>query len=136
MAKPVLGLFVAFLVVIAAARFAFDVTANAGEQPINEAWAQHRMQFTTWNTEKWTAWIHDGEFEQLPQNTGKWHRHSSASIAFVDWQGEAWQAKIDGEEFLLALKGDWLGPIDRSDAIRYRDWSGINRLRTVAELRR
>jgi broad specificity phosphatase PhoE len=33
-------------------------------------------------------------------------------------------------------RGDWQGPVDRSTAIRYRDWSGSNQLRTVSELKR
>jgi hypothetical protein len=136
MAKPMLGLLVAVLVVIAAAKTAYNVSADTGDQPVNEAWAQNRMQFTAWNNEKWTAWIHDGAFEHLPQNAHKWHRHSNASVAFTNWAGEAWQAKIDGDEFLLAYQGNWQGPVERADAIRYRDWSGNKQLRTVTELLR
>lgn len=136
MTKALLGLLVAVLVAIAAARIAYNVSVDQGEVPANDAWAQNRMEFVAWNNDKWTAWIHDGAFEQAPQNTAKWSRHSNASIAFTNWKGEAWQAKIDGEVFLLAHQGDWQGSIDRTAAIRYRDWSGNNQLRTVAELRR
>jgi len=136
MAKALVGLLAAILVVIAAAKYAYSVSANTGTPPINEAWAQNKMEFVAWNNDKWTTWIHDGAFEQAPQNTRKWSRHSNASIAFTDWEGDAWQAKIDGKVFLLAYQGDWNGPIERSAAIRYRDWSGNNQLRTVAELQR
>ena len=136
MAKVFSVLFVAALVVIAAARIAYSVSIDPGEVPVNEAWAQGKMEFVTWNDEKWTAWIHSGEFTQVPQNTDDWSRHSNSSLAFTSWEGEPWQAKIDGDLFLLAYEGNWQGTVDRSEAIRFRDWSGNNRLRTVAELRR
>ena len=136
MAKVLSGLLAAVLVVIAAARFAYIVSTDPGEIPVNEAWGQGKMEFVTWNNEKWTAWIHAGAFMQVPQNTDKWSRHSNSSLAFTDWEGESWQAKIDGDLFLLAHQGNWLGPVNRSEAIQFRDWSGNNRLRTVAELER
>ena len=137
MAKTLLGLFLAaFVIAIAAARFAYILNTDTGDDPANEAWAQSKMEFVAWNDDKWTAWIHGGAFEQLPQNTDKWSRHANASIAFTNWEGEAWQAKIDGDVFLLAHHGDWEGPVEHSEAIRYRDWSGVDQLRTVAQLRR
>ena len=136
MTKALLGFVAAFLLVIAAAKIVYSLSAHAPESPVNEAWSQNRMQFTAWNDEKWTAWIHDGNFENVPQNTRNWSRHSNASIAFTDWQGEAWQAKIDGDEFLLAYQGDWSETPQRAAAIRYRDWSGNHQIRTVADLER
>jgi hypothetical protein len=136
MAKVLLGLFAAVLVVIAAARFAYIVSTDPGETSANEAWAQGKMEFVTWNNEKWTAWIHADAFTQVPQNTDNWSRHSNASLAYTNWEGESWQAKIDGDIFLLAYQGNWQGPVDRAEAIRFRDWSGNNRLRTVAALKR
>ena len=136
MYKIVLTLVAAFAATILAAGFAFRATANTGSAPATEPWAQSTMKFVSWNGERWTAWIRADAFEQLPQNNEKWSRHSNASLAFTDWDGKAWQAKIDGEEFLLAHRGDWNGPIERASAIRYRDWAGESKLRTVAQLRR
>lgn len=136
MARALLGLTAAFLVAIAAAQFAYRVSTDPGDDPVNEAWSQDRMEFVAWNNDQWTAWIHDGAFEQQPQNTDDWSRHSNASIAYIDWGGDAWQAKIDGDMFLLAHQGNWDGSIDRAVAIRYRDWSGNNQIRTVADLER
>ena len=82
------------------------------------------------------GWIRDGAFEQIPENDRKWSRHWNVSLAYTDWEGEPWQVKIDGEEFLLAYRGDWNGPIKRASAIRYRDWAGDKKLRTVVQLRR
>jgi hypothetical protein len=136
MARLFFSLVAAVVVAIVAARFAYNASVDPGDEPASEAWAQNKMEFVAWNNDKWTAWIHDGAFEQAPHDDGNWSRHSNASIAFTNWNGEAWQAKIDGEEFLLAHRGDWQGSVDRSIAIRYRDWSGSNQLRTVAELKR
>lgn len=137
MKKALLGLSAAvFLVAIAAAQYTYRVSTDTGDEPVNEAWAQNKMEFVAWNDDHWTAWIHDGKFEQAPQNTKDWSRHSKVSIAFVGWDGEAWQAKIDGDMFLLAHQGGWQGSVDRADAIRYRDWAGHNQIRTVAELNR
>lgn len=136
MAKVVLGLLAAVLVTIAAAGLAFDATVTTGSAPVNQPWAQDHMKFVAWNGERWSAWIRDGAFEQLPHNKKKWSRHANRSLAFTGWDGKAWQAKVDGEEFLLAHRGDWKGPIERATAIRYRDWAGNNNLRTVVQLRR
>jgi hypothetical protein len=136
MAKIVLSLLAAFLATIVAAGFTYRATASTGTAPAVQPWALNKMEFVAWNDERWTAWIRDGAFEQLPQNNQKWSRHLNPSLAFTDWDGEAWQAKIDGEEFLLAYRGDWNGPIERASAMRYRDWSGENEMRTVAQLRR
>lgn len=136
MTKPLLVILAALLLTIAAARFAFHLNSDAGDGPDDAAWAQNRMEFTAWNDEKWTAWINDGAFEQTPHNSRKWSRHSNASIAFTNWQGEAWQAKIDGNEFLLAFQGNWQGPVERAEAIRYRDWSGKHQIRTIRDLQR
>ena len=62
-------------------------------------------------------------------------RHQ-VSLAFIDGQGQPWQAKIDGQQFLLAHRGNWQGRIERAGAVRYRDWRGNAQLRTVAQLRR
>jgi hypothetical protein len=136
MFKIILTLTAAVLAAILAAKFTFNATAHAGSESANQPWAQDRMEFVAWNGEKWTAWVRAGLFEQLPQNTQKWSRHANASIAYTDWEGRLWQAKIDGEEFLLAQRGDWGGTVERAAAIKYRDWTGKNQLRTVAQLRR
>jgi len=136
MFKIILIITTAILVVILAAKLSFEATANKGNLPINQPWAQGTMEFVAWNGERWTSWIHAGVFEHIPQSEGKWSRHTNASIAYTDWEGQLWQAKIDGEEFLLAFHGEWEGSVERSDAIRYRDWTGVNQLRTVAQLKR
>jgi hypothetical protein len=94
------------------------------------------MQFVAWNGARWTAWIRDETFEHVPQDPSRWSRHSNRSLAFIDWEGGPWQAKIDGEEFVLAHRGDWQEPTERATAIRYRDWTGKQQVRTVAQLRR
>ena len=136
MTKVLLGLCAALLVTIIGAKLWFDATAATGSLVGNQPWTQNEMEFVAWNGKRWTAWIRDGAFEQLPQDQSNWSRHAKASLAFIDWEGETWQAKIEGDEFLLAYRGDWQGPIERSKAIRYRDWQGDNQLRTVAQLRR
>ena len=136
MSKIILVISAALLTAIFAAKLLYMGTSNSGSEPVHQAWAQDTMEFVAWNNEEWTAWIRDGTFEQLPQDEGKWHRHSNASLAFTDWDGERWQAKIEGDEFLLAHHGNWEGPVERSDAIQYRDWAGRNQLRTVDQLRR
>ena len=130
------SLMAAVLATVVAARLAFEATVNTRSEPVNHPWAQDTMQFVTWNQEKWSAWIRDDAFEQLPQNTDKWSRHSNASLAYIDWEGRAWQAKVDGDDFLLAHRGDWAGATERAAAIRYRDWQGNNKLRTTVQLRR
>ena len=136
MTRVITGLVAAVLFVIVAAKFASNISMDTGDEPVNVAWTQNKMEFVAWNGGRWTAWIHNGVFEQSPQDTGNWSRHSSGSIAFTDWQGEPWQAKIEGSEFLLAKHGDWQGDIERADAIRYLDWHGNKRLRTVAAVQR
>jgi hypothetical protein len=136
MNKVITGLLTAVLLVVVAAKVASNMSMDTGDEPVNEAWAQDKMEFVTWNDGRWTAWIHDGVFEQTPQNTDNWSRHSSPSIAFRDWEGEPWQARIEGDVFLLAKHGDWQGTIERVDAIRYLDWHENKRLRTVAVLQR
>ncbi len=136
MAKALLGLLVGFLATIVAAKLAFEMTTDTGSEPVNLPWALGTMEFVSWNGEQWTAWIHDGVFEQTPQNTADWSRHANVSLAFIDWDGEPWQAKIGGESFSLAHRGEWNGPIETATAIRYRDWSGRNQLRTLAQLSR
>jgi hypothetical protein len=136
MAKVVLGLLAAVLVTIAASNLAFTAAVSKDGETFNQPWSQDRMEFVAWNGKRWSAWIRDDAFEQLPHHTDRWHRHANPSLAYTGWDGHAWQAKIDGEEFLLAHRGDWKGPIERTDAIRYQDWAGTNHLRTVAQLRR
>ena len=136
MVRVVLSLLASVLAVVVAAKLVFDATTYTGAEPANEPWAQNTMEFEAWNGEKWTAWIHDGAFELLPQDKVKWARHANVSLAFVDWGGETWQAKIDGDEYLLAHRGDWKGSTERATAIRYRDWQGEDQLRTVAQLKR
>lgn len=136
MFKIFLILTTAVLAVILAAKLTFDAVSYSGSQPVNQPWARGTMEFVAWNGEQWTSWIRAGVFEQIPQDSEAWSRHANASIAYTDWDGRMWQAKIDGEEFLLAFHGDWEGSVERSGAIRYRDWTGMNQLRTVAQLRR
>ncbi len=136
MAKALLSLSGAMLVTIVAARLAFIATTETGSEPANEPWAQSKMEFVAWNGQRWVGWIRDGAFELRPQEEGRWRRHSNPSIAFINWDGEFWQAKVDDDEFLLAHRGYWSGPIERAPAIRYRDWTGKNQLRTVVQLRR
>ena len=136
MTKALWGLSAAFLATIVAARLTFEVTRERAVEPLNEPWAQAKMEFVAWNGEEWTAWIRDGGFEQVPQDTSDWNRLYKSSLAFIDWDGEPWQAKIDGELFLLAHRGDWSAPTETASAIRYRDWSGKPQLRTVAHLTR
>ena len=135
-AKVLFSLLAAFMVTILAARLAFNATADTDQAPAEQPWAQNKMEFVTWNGERWTAWVRDGAFEHVPQNSSRWSRHSNSSLAFIGWEGEAWQAKIDGEEFVLAHHGDWHEPTERAIAIRYRDWSGEHQLRALAQLRR
>ena len=136
MIKVILGVTAALLATIVAAQLAYNANPNTRGKPGHQPWAQTRMEFVTWNNERWTTWIREDKFEQLPQNSERWSRHSNSSLAFIDWEGEAWQAKIDDDVFLLAYRGDWNGIIERSSAIHYRDWTGNKKLRTVAQLRR
>jgi hypothetical protein len=134
--KVLAGLLVAFLATVAAARLAFESTIPADAEPDRAPWTHDRMEFVAWNGEPWTAWIRDGTFQLVPQDSKRWSRHSNPTIAFVDWEGAPWQAKIDGEEFVLARRGDWQEATLRSNAIRYRDWTNSNQLRTAAQLTR
>ena len=136
MAKALWGLLAGFAAAIVAARLAFEFTTPAVSGPSNEPWALSRMEFVAWNNERWTAWVREETFEQIPENTGRWHRHSNPSLAYIDWDGEPWQAKIEGESFILAHRGDWNAPTETASAIRYRDWSGRNQLRTLVQLSR
>ena len=134
--KVLVCLMAAFLATIAAAGLAYNSKSQSGSESTHQPWTQNKMEFVAWNGERWTAWIRDDAFEQIPQNERRWNRHSKASLAFTDWKGEFWQAKIEDREFLLAHRGDWQGTIERSTALRYRDWEGNNQLRTVEQLRR
>ena len=136
MRKVVVGLVLAIVATVGAARLAFELTTDTGTGPVNEAWAQGTAEFRAWNNVRWTAWIVNGEFVQIPEDARSWHRHTSASIDFVDWEGVPHQAKVDGDAFLLAEHGDWNGHVEHSEAIRYRDWDGTRQLRTVAQLSR
>jgi len=127
---------VLLLTPILAAKLVYNVTSYTNAEPVNQPWAQNSMQFVTWNGEKWTGWIRADLFEHRPENTAKWGQHATGSVAFLDWEETPWQAKIEGEEFLLAHHGDWQGHTERAKAIQYRDWEGNNQLRTVAQLRR
>lgn len=124
------------LTTIIAAKLLYEATSYTGSEPAHQPWEQNTMKFVAWNDQQWIAWIHDSVFEQIPQDEKNWSRHSNGTLAFTDWEGEMWQAKIDGDEFLLAYRGDWEGPVERTNAIRYRDWAGMNQLRTLVQLRR
>ena len=121
---------------IFAAKLLYEATSYTGIEPAHQPWVQNTMEFVAWNDQQWIAWIHDSTFEQIPLDEKNWSRHSNVTLAFTDWEGELWQAKIDGDEFLLAARGDWEGLIERTDAIRYRDWTGTNQLRTLVQLSR
>ena len=136
MSKGFAAIFAALVIVIVSAKYASNVSMDTGFESPNEAWATDQMDFVTWNDGRWTAWIHEGGFEQVPQDSGSWHRHSKASIAFLDWEGEPWQAKVEDGQFILAKHGNWDDSVERSESIRYLDWHGNKRLRTVADLRR
>ena len=136
MVKFVLSLLATTLVIIGAAKLTFEANSYKGSSSANQPWAQNRMEFIAWNNEKWTAWITGAVFQQFPQNTSNWSRHANVSLAFIDWEGVTWQAKIEGEVFVLAYRGDWKGSLQRTSAIRYRDWHGNKMLRTVVQLSR
>ena len=136
MFRILLTLAAAILATIVAAKLTFEANSYSGREPVNQPWTQGTMEFVSWNDEQWAAWIRSGKFEQSPQDTVNWSRHANTSIAYTGWEGKLWQAKIEGEEFLLAHRGNWGGHIERTSAIRYRDWTGRNQLRTVAQLRR
>ena len=64
MNKVVLALLTAVLLTIAAAKFTFEVRAHQGVEPGNEAWANSKMEFVSWNQQKWTAWIREDIFSK------------------------------------------------------------------------
>ena len=134
--KIVLGILVAVVATVVAAKLTYEATIYSGTEPINVPWDQGSMEFVTWNGERWTAWVRDGIFELRPVNKGKWSPHANTTLAFINWEGEPWQVKIEGNGFLLAHRGEWKGPIERGTAIRYRDWDGKYQLRTLDQLRR
>ncbi len=131
-----MGFAVVLLAPVLAAKLAFNLSSHSGAEPVNAPYAQNSMEFVTWNGEEWTGWIREGNFEHRPQNEANWGQHASPSLAFIDWEGTPWQVKIDGESFILAEHGDWLGHTEHGTAIRYRDWQGNNQLRTLAQLQR
>jgi hypothetical protein len=130
----VAGLCLALFATVLAAKLAFEATTSAGVRPGLQPWGQDRMEFVSWNGDKWTSWIRGGKFELVPRVAGEWSRHSNSNLAFIDWNGEPWQAKIEDGVFLLAPRGNWRAPTERASAIRYRDWEGENQLRTVPQL--
>jgi hypothetical protein len=134
--KVFLALLAAFLATVAAARIAFEATAPEPARPVAEPWAQDRMEFLAWNEARWTGWVRDGRFELVPEDTDRWSRHANPTLAFVGWDGERWQAKLDGDAFVLARRGNWERASERSDAIRYLDWLGRQQIRTVEQLAR
>ena len=136
MLRVFLGLSLAILIVIAAARVAYSVSTRSADYAVNEAWSHNKMEFVAWNKERWTAWIHDGVFELAPENTADWSRHANATISYADWDGEFWQARIDGEVFFARREGQLGCAARASGAIRFRDWLGNKQLRTVADLER
>lgn len=136
MAKAFMAVIAAFVVAALVAKAAHLQSSPSHAATSNRAWAQNRMEFVAWNNSRWTAWVNDGAFEKLPAAPGKWHRHANTTIAFQSPDGRLWQAKIDGDEFLLAENGDWKGEVTRSSAVRYRDWAGNEQVRTVAQLQR
>ena len=91
MAKVVLSSLAAVLAAIFAARVLYNTTAETDIEPIPRPWAQHAMEFVTWNDERWTAWIRKDKFELLPREEGRWQRHTNVSLAFIDWQGQPWR---------------------------------------------
>lgn len=136
MIKVVAVLLAAVAAAVLGARLLYEATTRSVAAPVEQPWAQDRMEFVAWNGTRWTAWIRHERFELLPRTPGKWQRHANATLAFADWEGEPWQAKIVGEEFLLAYRGDWRGRTERARALRYRNWQGEQQLRTIPQLRR
>ena len=133
MAKIALGILVAVVCTIVAAKLAYDASVHAGPLAVNEPWAQNKMEFVTWNGNKWTAWVHDGAFEHRPQHEGTWHAHSKSTLSFLDWEGNPAKATIDDEVFVVVPYG---GATSHEAAIRYRDWNGESRIRTFNQLQR
>jgi hypothetical protein len=136
MARALLVLAAAVFATIAGAELAYRISTQTQSEPINSPWSLNRMEFRTWNGQRWTSWIRDGSFELVPEDRRNWSRHTNTTIAFTGWDGEPWQAKIDGDRFVLARRGDWSAVTRSEEAIRYRDWDGNKQLRTVTQLRR
>ncbi len=136
MMKIVLGILLAVVATVGAAKLTYEVISYTGAEPINEPWQQDSMEFVTWNGERWTAWVRGESFELRPVNSNKWSPHANSTLAFIDWEGEPWQAKIEGDDLLLAHRGDWGGSIQRVNSIRYRNWEGNYELRSLNQLRR
>lgn len=134
--KAVIGLLVAFAATIGGARLASEASMTPDGQVSAAPWAQHSMDYIAWNGLRWTAWIRDGNFELLPETEGNWHRHANTTLAYIGWDGEPMQARIQGEHFVIAHRGEWHGSVEEANAIRYRDWEGANRIRTVTQLTR
>lgn len=136
MGRSIILVLLGFGIATVAANVVYRVNAAPVIDTEAQAWSHDRMEFVAWNGVEWTAWIHDGAFELVPRQSGRWHRHRSASIAFTGWNGERWQAKVDGDVFVLARDGNWDGEVITDSSIRYRDWRQNKRLRTVEELQR
>jgi hypothetical protein len=136
MGKGLLALAVLFVATIVGSSLAFDLKTASTREAGSEPWALQRMEFVSWNNDRWTAWVKDDSFEHTPEESGYWHRHSNASLAFIDWDGELWQAKVAEESFILAHRGDWNMPTESVSALRYLDWSGEKQIRTLAQLSR
>ncbi len=113
MARVLTGFLAAVLLIIVAAKFASNMSMDTGDEPVNEAWAQQEMEFVTWNDGRWTAWIHNGVFEQTPQDAVNWSRHSSPSIAFTDWAGDPC-SKLSSYKFFAYAKCSLLNGQGRS----------------------
>ena len=136
MGKGLLALAVVFVATVLGSTLAFELkTARTHESGV-EPWALQRMEFVSWNNDRWTAWVKDGSFEHTPEESGYWHRHSNSSLAFVNWDGEPWQAKVAEGSFILAHRGDWSMPTESVSALHYLDWSGQKQVRTLAQLTR
>jgi hypothetical protein len=136
MGKSLLALAVLFVATIVGSSLAFDLKTASTHETGSEPWALQRMEFVSWNNDRWTAWVQGDSFEHTPEESGYWHRHSNPSLAFIDWDGEPWQAKVAEESFILAHRGDWDMPTEAVSALRYIDWSGEKQIRTLAQLSR
>ena len=136
MGKGLLALAVLCVATIVGSSLAFDLKTASTHEAGSEPWALQRMEFVSWNNDRWTAWVKDDSFEHTPEESGYWHRHSNPSLAFIDWNGEPWQAKVAEESFILAHRGDWDMPTEAVSALRYIDWSGEKQIRTLAQLSR
>ncbi|MBH97822.1 MAG: hypothetical protein CMM56_05150 [Rhodospirillaceae bacterium] len=136
MVKGLLALSAVFVATVIGSVLAFELKTASIHETGNEAWAHQKMEFVSWNNERWTAWVKDDSFEHTPESSGYWHRHSNPSLAFIDWNGEPWQAKIAEDSFVIANRGDWSMPTETVEALHYLDWSGQRQIRTLAQLSR